>query len=161
MSHLTVILIVSFVVSVVVFFGGLFLLATSSRANRPPEVGKGYLLLDTGKPNFVSSVSTDPERKIAPLRYSVDDAVAWAAAVDVVAARSGIKIIRSHDFHLYAECRSSLFGFVDDLELVLQPGAGFIHVRSASRVGHSDLGANRKRVEALREAFTARLGLGD
>ncbi|HQZ27625.1 MAG: DUF1499 domain-containing protein [Verrucomicrobiales bacterium] len=164
MSQLPFIIIVSFVVFDFVVFGGLFLLAASSRANRPTGVGKGDLLLDTGKPNFVSSVSTHPERKIEPLRYSVADAIAWAAAVEVVSARNGIKVVRSHDFHLYAECRSPLFGFVDDLELVLHPGAGFIHVRSASRVGYSDLGANRTRVEALREAFavalTARLGPG-
>ena len=48
-----------------------------------------------------------------------------------------------------------IFRWKDDLKLELDPAAGVIHVRSASRVGHSDLGANRKRVEALRAAFEA------
>ena len=157
MSQTTIFLIVFFVLSDVILFGGLALLAASSRANRPAGAGKGDLNLDTGKPNFVSSVSSNAERKIEPLRFSVSDDEAWGALVEVVTATSGVKVIRSHDFHLYAECRSPIFGFIDDLELVLQPGAGYIHVRSASRVGHSDLGANRKRVEALRAAFEARL----
>jgi uncharacterized protein (DUF1499 family) len=54
------------------------------------------------------------------------------------------------DDYLHAECRSALFRFVDDLEIQLRPGEGIAAVRSASRVGYSDLGVNRKRVESLR-----------
>jgi uncharacterized protein (DUF1499 family) len=41
-------------------------------------------------------------------------------------------------------------GFVDDVEFLAEPAAGLVHVRSASRLGHSDLGVNRKRIEDLR-----------
>jgi uncharacterized protein (DUF1499 family) len=62
------------------------------------------------------------------------------------------RIRRDESGYLHAECQSRLFRFTDDLELRLDAARGVIHVRSASRVGHSDLGANRKRVEALRRA---------
>ena len=42
------------------------------------------------------------------------------------------------------------FRFVDDINVILDADAELIHIRSASRVGHSDFGVNRKRIEALR-----------
>ena len=52
--------------------------------------------------------------------------------------------------YLHAEFKSALLGFVDDVQFMADPAAGVIHMRSASRVGYSDLGANRKRVENIR-----------
>ncbi|MEZ5584986.1 MAG: DUF1499 domain-containing protein [Candidatus Competibacteraceae bacterium] len=57
--------------------------------------------------------------------------------------------------HLHAECKSLIFRFVDDLEFHLRPNERRIAVRSASRLGYSDLGANRRRVEQVREALRA------
>ena len=42
------------------------------------------------------------------------------------------------------------FSFVDDINVVLDTETNLIHIRSASRKGHSDFGVNRKRIEALR-----------
>jgi uncharacterized protein (DUF1499 family) len=55
--------------------------------------------------------------------------------------------------YLHVEMRSLMFRFVDDVEFSLAASAGLIHVRSASRVGYSDFGVNRKRVERIRAAF--------
>ncbi len=60
------------------------------------------------------------------------------------------RIVTETDDYLHAECRSAFFGFVDDLELHLRPTQGIIALRSAARLGHSDFGVNRKRVENLR-----------
>lgn len=68
----------------------------------------------------------------------------------VVAGLPRAKIIRQTDNYLHAECSSAVFGFVDDLELHLRPEQNLIAVRSAARLGRSDLGVNRKRVEKLR-----------
>ncbi|CAB1059228.1 hypothetical protein D1BOALGB6SA_3986 [Olavius sp. associated proteobacterium Delta 1] len=48
---------------------------------------------------------------------------------------------------------SLIFQFVDDVELLFSDEKNLIHVKSASRIGYSDLGANRKRVERIRLAF--------
>jgi uncharacterized protein (DUF1499 family) len=63
------------------------------------------------------------------------------------------RIVRETADYLHAECRSTLFGFIDDLELNLRPTEGIIAVRSASRLGYSDFGANRRRIERLRASL--------
>jgi uncharacterized protein (DUF1499 family) len=73
-----------------------------------------------------------------------------------VAALPRTRIVADTGSYLHAECRSALFGFVDDLELQLRPDRSLIAVRSASRVGYSDLGANRRRVEELRSELARR-----
>jgi uncharacterized protein (DUF1499 family) len=71
----------------------------------------------------------------------------------MLATRPGARITDSAGPYLHAEFRSRLWGFVDDVEFRVDAAARVIHVRSASRQGYSDLGVNRKRVEALRKAF--------
>ena len=61
-------------------------------------------------------------------------------------------LVTATDDYLHAVCRTRL-GFTDDLECQLCRPAGVIHVRSASRLGYYDFGANRTRVEALRRAL--------
>ena len=61
------------------------------------------------------------------------------------------KVISADNSDIHAECRSLIFRFVDDLTLHLTPSNGIIHLRSASRIGYSDLGVNRRRVETLRK----------
>ena len=51
---------------------------------------------------------------------------------------------------LHAEATSLVLSFVDDIDAILDAEAGLIHIRSASRLGHSDFGVNRKRIEKLR-----------
>jgi len=57
--------------------------------------------------------------------------------------------------YLHAEVRSALFHFVDDVEFVFDDWAGRLHFRSASRLGRSDFGVNRRRMEAIRRSFLA------
>jgi len=59
-------------------------------------------------------------------------------------------IVAEDHHYLHAECRSSVFGFVDDLEIQLQPRERVLAVRSVSRTGYYDFGVNRRRVETLR-----------
>jgi len=70
----------------------------------------------------------------------------------VLARQKRVTIITANDDYLYAEFRSKWFRFVDDVEFLIETN-GVIQVRSASRVGHSDLGVNRKRIETLRRQF--------
>ena len=54
--------------------------------------------------------------------------------------------------YLHAEFTSRFMHYVDDVEFLYDQAAGLVHVRSASRVGYSDLGVNRKRIESIRRA---------
>ena len=106
-------------------------------------------------PNCVSSQSpeSDQEHYIAPFRFSGDPAAAWQKLKTAVLAEKRVTIVKEQEDYLHAEMRSLLFRFVDDIEFSLDRDAGLIHVRSASRVGYSDFGVNRKRVEHIRAAF--------
>lgn len=156
MSNLTITIIAIVVLSDVVIFGGLWLLASYSKANRPANVGRGHLAEGPEKPNWRSSVTRNQARLIEPLSFSGDSATAWEAAREAVLELPKTKLITSDDGYLHAECSSPLFGFVDDLELLLRPNQERIEIRSASRVGHSDMGANAQRLEKLRMMFEAR-----
>ena len=64
-----------------------------------------------------------------------------------------VRIVSDKDGYIRGEARSRIFRFVDDLEFIFDDAQGVIHFRSASRVGHSDLGTNRKRAELIRLRF--------
>ena len=104
-------------------------------------------------PNCVSSDASDAEHQIAPFRLSIPATQAWMLARQQVSRLPKTQIITETADYLHAECRSALFGFVDDLELHLRPEEGVIALRSAARLGYSDLGVNRQRVEDLRAAL--------
>jgi uncharacterized protein (DUF1499 family) len=67
----------------------------------------------------------------------------------------GATIIRQEADYLYAEYRTKLMRFVDDVEFLCDAKAGVIHVRSASRLGRRDFGVNRARIEAVRRRIAA------
>lgn len=110
-------------------------------------------------PNCVSSTEREPSRWVAPLALgnaSIDSAQSILA--HVIETMPDANIVSRQPGELKAEFRSKIFGFVDDVVIVFDAGADVAHIRSASRVGYWDLGANRRRVEAIRSAFAAELG---
>jgi uncharacterized protein (DUF1499 family) len=125
----------------------------SFSGDRPTNLGvnAGKFAPCPATPNCVSSQATDAAHKIAPLAYTGDSAAALAKVKAAIAALPGSKIITESDSYIYAEFTSGLMGFVDDVEFASQDGV--IQVRSASRLGESDLGVNAKRVETVRSAL--------
>lgn len=107
-------------------------------------------------PNCVSSDARDSGHAIPPFQLEVSAAEAWPVVHEVVSGLPRVRIIEATHVYLYAECKSRLMGFVDDLELHLRPAEEIIAIRSASRLGHSDLGVNRRRVEDLRTVLISR-----
>ena len=77
----------------------------------------------------------------------------WQTVRKLVLEMPRTRIVNETSDYLHAECRSSVFGFVDDLELHLRPSEDIIAVRSASRLGYSDFGVNQRRIETLRAAL--------
>ena len=104
-------------------------------------------------PNCVCSDDTSDSHAIEPFRFSGEAAAAWAALRAALLEEPRTRISKESDDYLHAEARSALFRFVDDLEFSLRSEEGLIAVRSASRVGYSDLGVNRRRIERLREVL--------
>lgn len=104
-------------------------------------------------PNCVSSLAADPEHAVKPLDFAGDSRRAWSRLHEVVGNLPRTEVVVEEPNYLAAECTSRLFDFVDDLEFSLDAESGHIQVRSASRVGYSDLGVNRRRVERIRGLF--------
>lgn len=105
-------------------------------------------------PNCVSSLAEEGEtHRVPPLSWTGDLAPAKARLRHAVLAAGNAAFVVEEDRYWHLEFRSRIFRFVDDVEFLFVPQAGLIHVRSASRVGHSDLGVNRKRVEKIRSLF--------
>lgn len=119
---------------------------------RPSNLGvqDGRLAPCPNTPNCVSSQSTDTVHKIEPLTYKSSSEEAFAKLKQAIIAIPRTKIITQSPNYLYVEFTSTIMGFVDDVEFYLDADAKVIHVRSASRLGQSDLGVNRKRIETIR-----------
>ncbi len=125
-------------------------------SGRRPEylgVRDGRLVPAKRTPNNVNSQAdqiADPEHFIESLRYPGDAKQGWAALRQAVDAMPRVKVIKSEPNYLYAEFSTRLMGFVDDTEFYLDENSRVIHVRSASRLGSSDFGVNRERIETIR-----------
>jgi uncharacterized protein (DUF1499 family) len=117
------------------------------KGKKPSNLGvkDGKLAACPGTPNCVNSQSDDAQAKIEAL-----PATSIAEIKKVVDGMEGSTIIEENENYLYAEFKSKLMGYVDDVEFYLDSNANCVQVRSASRLGKSDLGVNRKRVEEIR-----------
>jgi len=107
------------------------------------------------RPNNVSSQAdkSDPLHYIEPISFSGDSASAWKKIVNIVKAEPRVTVVNNSENYLYAEFKSALMGYIDDVEFALDAKASVIHARSASRLGEKDFSVNRKRIETIRAAF--------
>lgn len=111
----------------------------------------GRLTSCPSSPNCVSSdAPEDDPHHIPALRFGSDPTHAWQALVNHLADSPVYTIIGRRDDYLRAEARTRVLRFADDVEFHLRPAQSEIAMRSASRVGYSDFGANRRRLENLR-----------
>jgi uncharacterized protein (DUF1499 family) len=124
---------------------------------RPDDLGvkNGRLKPPPTSPNAVSSQAQDAGHAIAPLTYAGTRDRAMEALVKIIEATPRTRIVSRSPDYIYAEYQSALMGFVDDVELWFEPNTKTIQVRSASRLGHSDFGVNRARIEDIRRRFAS------
>jgi len=104
-----------------------------------------------GSPNCVSSDAEDKDHNIEFFKLNTGLENDWQAVHEIVASLKRTKIITFNENYIHAECSSAIFGFVDDLQLHLRKHGQYVAVKSASRLGYSDFGVNRKRIANLRE----------
>ena len=104
-------------------------------------------------PNCVSSQSRDKGHFIEPLQYGGSLNDARQKLIDILENKKRVRLVKVETVFIHAEFRSLVLQFVDDVEFYFPPDQAIIHVKSASRKGYYDFGANRRRVERLRAAF--------
>jgi len=123
-----------------------------------PELGinNGQLNPCPKTPNCVNSQAQTEKHYIQPIHFTGTQQEAQARLLQILKSGKRTKIVTVQENYIRAEFTSAVFRFVDDVEFYFpakQADATIINMRSASRVGYSDLGANRKRIEQIRSKF--------
>lgn len=125
---------------------------------RPANLGMkdGRLAPCPASLNCVSSQSSDRAHAVDPLTYDGTSSSAMDDLKQLLRGMKRVRLVSEQDRYLHAEFTSALFRFVDDVEFFINEPLHRIDVRSASRLGRSDLGVNRKRIEKIRERWIGR-----
>lgn len=110
----------------------------------------------SSRPNCVASNAEDADHRIEPFRFDGDPTGIWGTLKTVLADLPRTEIVTADERYIHAEAKSRLFGFVDDVEFHLRPDDGLIAIRSAARIGYSDMGVNAARIEAIRLQLRAK-----
>ncbi|MEM6476832.1 MAG: DUF1499 domain-containing protein [Pseudomonadota bacterium] len=126
--------------------GGLFYLGQMSKAGTPLGLSDGQLAPCPESPNCASSEAGTESEKLVNMLPDTS----WSL-LPVVIVKQGGEIVTEDEDYIAATYTSGFFGFVDDIEF--RKSEDGVHVRSASRVGYSDAGANKARIEKLRETI--------
>lgn len=110
-------------------------------------------------PNCVSTQAQpdDEEHYLPPVGVASELESAMALAIEVLTDMPRTKLVKRDGSYAQLEARSLIFRFVDDIELYLDRENGLLHVRSAARLGRSDLGVNRKRMTEFVAELQSRL----
>ena len=121
---------------------------------KPEHLGLLHGLLRTcpDSPNCVCSEAhcqTSEQHAIAAIKTA--DA-SWNKVTSIITEQGG-EIEQNSGNYLHATFTTPIFRYVDDVELRLDESSGLIHIRSASRIGRSDFGVNRNRVERIMQAL--------
>jgi len=127
-------------------------LSVASRKEPDLGISEGRLTPCPDSPNCVSSEESSRSSSIPPLTLGVPADQSWTAAKEAVRLAGG-KIHKESDDYLWATFTTRILHFTDDLEMRRDLDRGLIQIRSASRVGRSDFGANRRRVEIIKDFF--------
>ena len=145
------------IIAVVLFCFVLVLFFTRNfPPKKPASIGiqAGSLAICGNKPNCVCSLDNRPNYMILPLDWAGSESMGIEEIESLVNSFPRTKVISKSGNYLHAEFRTSIFGFIDDVEFLVDINAKKIHIRSASRLGYSDMGANRSRMEKLSNQFT-------
>jgi uncharacterized protein (DUF1499 family) len=110
----------------------------------------------TSRPNCVSSIDRGRKHFIEPLRFTGSAEDARHCLLEALSELKRTRVVISEEYYLHAESVSAIMRFVDDVEFFIDDHKKIIHVKSASRVGYSDLGVNRRRIEKIRKIFNER-----
>ena len=101
-------------------------------------------------PNCVCSCDSRADFSIDPVAVTGDPSEFWNHCLDALQKQPGFsRILESGDGYIHALFRTPIMRYPDDVEMLLDTENQVVHIKSSSRVGYSDLGANRRRLESL------------
>ena len=126
---------------------------------RPSSLGvhDGLLNPCPKKPNCVSSQEEDEKHYSESFSYDTEKSMAFNYLKEIVSAQKRTEIVSETSNYLHVEFKTAFFRFVDDVEFYFPDNTSIVHFRSASRLGYSDFGVNKKRIENIRTLFSEKL----
>jgi len=141
------------IVLIVILVGGFMFFKNVS----VPELGvtEGKFQPLSSRPNSVSTQTAVKSKKVFPLIYSGNLNEEMSRIVAILEAMPGAKVHKKEGAYLHAIFTTSLMRYKDDVEIYIDEKAKEVHFRSASRVGYSDMGVNRKRYDAFALKYLA------
>lgn len=124
-------------------------------AGETPGLGiqDGKLFPCPSTPNCVVSQGADQDHAIAPIAYTGSREEARELLTKVLGVVPRTELVTQQENYIRVKSTSRIIGFVDDTEFYLPENESVIHVRAAARLGESDLGVNRRRLEQIRFAL--------
>ena len=134
----------------IIFFVKISIILSSCTGAVPLTIGQFARCPE--KPNCVSTKNSSIENTIKPIFYKGSHDNAKQNLLLAIKKFRSAKVKKELDQFIHVEFTSNIFRFIDDVEFYLTE-KGVIHFRSASRIGYSDLGVNRRRIEIIRIAF--------
>lgn len=133
---------------------GLFGLSMTSKLPANLGVNSGKLAACPDTPNCVSTQATDPEKRMEPIPFTGPPAETISKIKKTIELNwPRATLVSETDYYLHYEFKSLIFRFIDDVEFFVDDKSSVVQFRSASRVGHSDLGINRKRMNQVVESL--------
>lgn len=150
---LTLFILISLLIAFVLY---LFILGLNSKSGTAAGLIESKLSRCPDTPNCISSEYPEQQAHyISPIKIALDRKInisPLSVLEDIVQEIGGI-VEDQNGNYLAATFTSSIFRFVDDVEIRIDKENNVIHLRSASRVGRSDMGANLKRLKLLKKIY--------
>lgn len=134
----------------ILFMAAILMTVSSCATTR--EAAENYMSCPDA-PKCVSSEAVDPSHFIEPFTFTDNPAEAMQRLKEALLTEKRVTIITEQSAYLRAEVRSLIFRFVDDVEFTLLPDKGLIQIYSSARIGYTDFGVNRRRIERIRLLF--------
>ena len=124
-----------------------------AKSKKPIGIVDGKIHPCPKSPNCVSTQATDEKQKMEPINYSGSLEDAKRKIITIINSLKRSKIITNEENYIHIEFRTATFRFVDDVEFLFDDKEKNIHFRSRARMGYSDMGVNRKRMEKITKLF--------
>lgn len=108
-------------------------------------------------PNCVSTQTQQEDKKMAPVSFELEPKKVVEIIKGIIKGKPNTQLVKESPNYLHYTFKSRIFGFIDDVEFLIDSEQKLIHFRSASRTGYSDLGVNRKRMTEIMKAVERKL----
>ncbi|SFJ61422.1 Uncharacterized conserved protein, DUF1499 family [Halobacillus dabanensis] len=128
-------------------------------------MNRSYLGVKNGRlsgcpqtPNCVSTQTNQTDKKMSPLDFAKDLETTKQLVKEVLNQMERTTVVTESENYLHCIVRTKWIKFKDDVEFYFDEDTRTVHFRSASRVGYSDFGVNKKRMKEFTEHYESMKG---